>query len=101
MLRGGAVKTESDDQILNKAYFDTAMQWLARGARELLQGWLEGVRELYKPCPCSVAVSRICPFGLFMARLARSLHDSATVAVWNIVVFENQALYISCIILNH
>lgn len=38
--RGGAVKTESDDQILNKAYFDTAMQWLIlhASAREPLQG---------------------------------------------------------------
>lgn len=34
LFQGGAVKTESDDQILNKAYFDTAMQFL--GARE---GW--------------------------------------------------------------
>ena len=26
IIVGGAVKTESDDQILNKAYFETAMQ---------------------------------------------------------------------------
>ncbi|CAK9079479.1 unnamed protein product, partial [Durusdinium trenchii] len=46
IIVGGAVKTESDDQILNKAYFDTAMQQ-ERLKEEEERGFLERQREAH------------------------------------------------------